>query len=98
MTEDLTYSLLTLGQLAREMTGLSSDVADEPRMPDLDEAALARTEVVAALQEFEDDWAKQRRALASRLDAAGALAKDAATTFTEADRLLAEAALREDGP
>ncbi|MET0930745.1 MAG: hypothetical protein ABWX74_14590 [Aeromicrobium sp.] len=92
---DLTYSVQTLEQLAREMTALASDVVDEREVPELDVTLLARPEVVTALQTFEDDWAKQRRALATRLDAGGQLAGEAVTSFTETDRLLAEAALRE---
>jgi hypothetical protein len=92
---DVTYSAPALTQLGRDMTDLSSSVRDEPGMPDLDVTHLARAEVVSALQTFESDWATQRRALASRLEASGELASRAATTFTEADRLLAEAALTE---
>ncbi|MET0448148.1 MAG: hypothetical protein ABW004_07060 [Aeromicrobium sp.] len=94
---DLSYSPHTLAQLAREMDALASAVVDEREVPEPDVSLLARSEVVGALQDFEDDWAKQRRALATRLDAGGQLAAEAATSFTEADRLLAEAALREDG-
>lgn len=92
---DVTYSATTLTQLGREMGALSSDVLAEPEMPGIDVVHLARPEIVSALQEFESDWATQRRTLASRLEASGQLAGQAATSFSEADRLLAEAALTE---
>lgn len=92
---DLTYSVSTLAELGREMTELSSGLADEPEMTGLDVLHLARAEIVSALQEFETDWSTQRRAMASRLRASGQLASEASTSFSEADRLLAEAALTE---
>lgn len=93
---DLSYSVETLSRLAREMTALASDVVDEREVPEPHLADVARSEVVQALADFESDWSRQRRTLASRLDAGGRLAAEAVTSFTEADRLLAEAALRGD--
>lgn len=90
---DVSYSVSTLAQLGREMSTLSEVVLDEPAMTDVDVLHLACAEVVGALQEFEDDWATQRQTLASNLEAGGKLAGEAATSFSEADRLLAEGAL-----
>ncbi len=90
---DLTYSAQTLTSLSSEMATLASAMVDDLYVPDLAVTLLARDEVVQALQELENDWVGQRRALASRLDAAGRLASAAVTTFSEADRELAEAAL-----
>ena len=95
---DVTYSAPALTQLGRDMTDLSATVRDEPEMSDVDEAHVARPEIVSALQEFEADWTLQRSALASRLEASGELAAGAATSFAEADRQLAESALTEDTP